>query len=347
MLAALALALFAGAPTSWACTCGVERWSVKTGTDPDAGLVDLTRSTAATISYLASLPAPASLPDNGRVQPTETTQFLLDVLLTAYKREDDCDYHLIIDDTAGSMMIVEIPDPVCVDSTSLFATAIAHARAQFDARLVATTSWKMPSPPIPILVQGVGFFDFLHGQTGAAPNGIELHPVTDITFDPPPCGDVSGDRVVNIGDALLVAQFEVGLRQCGLTPFSHPVVCDVNGDGACNIGDALHIAQCDVGLVSCAFACVPFICPSMTSTTWEQPQPRRPQRRRRLSRVVRACSRRSVTRTIGVRHGHLLPVAHGHADRHAQRDPARRPGSRASGRCTWRCRGVPFRAPAR
>lgn len=24
---------------------------------------------------------------------------------------------------------------------------------------------------------GVGFFDFLHGQTGVAPNGIELHPV--------------------------------------------------------------------------------------------------------------------------------------------------------------------------
>jgi hypothetical protein len=26
-------------------------------------------------------------------------------------------------------------------------------------------------------ILGVGFFDFLHGQTGVAPNGIELHPV--------------------------------------------------------------------------------------------------------------------------------------------------------------------------
>ena len=26
-------------------------------------------------------------------------------------------------------------------------------------------------------VTGVGFFDILHGQTGVAPNGIELHPV--------------------------------------------------------------------------------------------------------------------------------------------------------------------------
>jgi hypothetical protein len=25
-------------------------------------------------------------------------------------------------------------------------------------------------------IDGVGFFDFLHGQRGVAPNGIELHP---------------------------------------------------------------------------------------------------------------------------------------------------------------------------
>ncbi len=29
-------------------------------------------------------------------------------------------------------------------------------------------------------VTGVGFFDFLHGQTGVAPNGIELHPMLAI-----------------------------------------------------------------------------------------------------------------------------------------------------------------------
>jgi hypothetical protein len=30
-------------------------------------------------------------------------------------------------------------------------------------------------------VTGVAFFDFLHGQTGVAPNGIELHPVLSVT----------------------------------------------------------------------------------------------------------------------------------------------------------------------
>jgi hypothetical protein len=33
-------------------------------------------------------------------------------------------------------------------------------------------------------VSGVIFFDFLHGQRGVAPNGIELHPV--LRFRPGP-----------------------------------------------------------------------------------------------------------------------------------------------------------------
>jgi len=33
-----------------------------------------------------------------------------------------------------------------------------------------------------VKINGCGFFDFLHGQTGVAPNGIEIHPVLDIQF---------------------------------------------------------------------------------------------------------------------------------------------------------------------
>src|SRR5438128_3892030 len=73
------------------------------------------------------------------------------------------------------------------------------------------------------------------------------------------CGDVNGDGAVNIGDALIVAQFDVGIRQCG--QLTHPEVCDVNRDGACNIGDALRIGQCDVGQISCTFSCNSFTCP--------------------------------------------------------------------------------------
>jgi len=86
-------------------------------------------------------------------------------------------------------------------------------------------------------------------------------PTTTTTIPPPLCGDVNGDGVVDIGDALVVAQYDVGLRQCGVAPFSQAAECDVNGDGACNIGDALRLAQCNVGLNGCAFTCRPFACP--------------------------------------------------------------------------------------
>src|SRR5207247_8711702 len=66
--------------------------------------------------------------------------------------------------------------------TSPFKNAITATRAKFDAAYTATTSFKTANVP----VTGVGFFDFLHGQTGVAPNGIELHPLLDIAFTPAP-----------------------------------------------------------------------------------------------------------------------------------------------------------------
>jgi hypothetical protein len=57
---------------------------------------------------------------------------------------------------------------------------VAGTRAKFDARLTATSFFQ--TADIPVRVKGVGFFDFEHGQTGIAPNGIELHPVLDIDF---------------------------------------------------------------------------------------------------------------------------------------------------------------------
>jgi len=95
--------------------------------------------------------------------------------------------------------------------------------------------------------------------------GRAASPTATTTVAAVRCGDVNGDGIVDVGDALVVAQFDVGLRQC--SQLTQPEACDVNGDGACNIGDSLRIAQCDVGLINCAFTCGPFTCPSTTSTT--------------------------------------------------------------------------------
>ncbi|MGZ3678116.1 MAG: hypothetical protein ACXVDI_06050 [Ktedonobacterales bacterium] len=167
-------------PLSSTGSCGVERWSVKTGTDADAGLINLNSTTQTTISYLASLPQPSSLPSNNRIQPTETTVYQLHDTLTIYKLETDSDYHLVLDDGSGHTMIVEIPDPACVGSTSPLLSGIRTARSEFDARYTPNGSFQTAN--VPVTVTGVGFFDFLHGQTGVAPNGIELHAVLDIQF---------------------------------------------------------------------------------------------------------------------------------------------------------------------
>ena len=160
--------------------CGVERWSVKTGTDPDAGQVALSLVTPTTIATMRGWPKPGTIPSNNRIAPYETTVWVITATLTQYKLEEDSDYHLVLQDEAGSTIIAEVACPCCVGASSPFAHLIGSARAQFDARFTPTGSFQ--SANIPVQVIGVGMFDFLHGQTGVAPNGIELHPVLDIKF---------------------------------------------------------------------------------------------------------------------------------------------------------------------
>jgi hypothetical protein len=192
-------AVFAvAAGAAWA-QCGVERWSVKTGTDADVAQVNTSVSTTTTIANMRALTAPGTLPANNRVAPTETTVYVINATLTEYKLESDSDYHIVIQDASGNTMITEIPSPSCVGTGSPFASAISAARSKFDAQLNATTSFQTAN--IPVQIKGVGFFDFLHGQTGVAPNGVELHPVLDINFNP---GNPSPDFTISAPSNLSV-----------------------------------------------------------------------------------------------------------------------------------------------
>ena len=174
--------IFLFLPVRALAQCGVERWSVKTGTDPDAGLINLSSPTATTIANLSGIATPNTLPDNQRVQPTEATLWVLNATLTKFVLAYDSDYHMVLTDAAGRTMIAEIPSPNCVGPGSPLAAGIAHARAQFDAMFTATTAFQTVN--IPVQITGVGFFDYLEGQEGLAPNGIELHPIIDILFNP-------------------------------------------------------------------------------------------------------------------------------------------------------------------
>src|SRR5215472_14864026 len=181
LLLVVAAGLLLSSTSIWS-QCGVERWSVKTGTDPDASKVNLNSSTSTTIAAMRAFTAPNPIPPNNRVSPAETTVWVINATLTVFKLESDSDYHLVIQDASGNTMITEIPMPSCVGSSSPFLPGITNARAEFDAKFTATTSFQTAN--IPVQITGVGMFDFLHGQTGVAPNGIELHAVLDIVFNP-------------------------------------------------------------------------------------------------------------------------------------------------------------------
>lgn len=159
--------------------CGVERWSVKTGTDADVSTINFTPQNT-TIASLRAIAAPSPLPANNRIAPFERQVFrLTDVTLTVFKLESDSDYHLVLSDGAQTM-IAEIAAPACVGASSPLLTGIRAARTAFDARFTPSSSFTTAN--IPVTLTGVGFFDFQHGQRGVAPNGIELHAVLGICF---------------------------------------------------------------------------------------------------------------------------------------------------------------------
>ena len=207
--------------------CGVERWAVKTGTDVDARSVDLSSATPTDVATLRSLQPPHPLPAARRIAPTELTVWVVDATLTVFKLETDQDYHLVLTDQSGRTMIVEIPDPACVGSGSPFASAIAQARAKFDAQLTATPQFQDVS--IPVRVTGVGFFDFLHGQRGVAPNGIELHPVLDIAFNTGPGGNFTvstSQQTISLGAGGTAG---LGVNTAASSGFSDQISLRVSG----------------------------------------------------------------------------------------------------------------------
>jgi len=182
-----------------ATACGVERWWVKTGIDADARKVDTKHVVSTSIYALRRLPAPSYLPQRNRIRPVETTVYKLSAILLRTKMEADSDYHLVLSDTGGRTMIAEIPSPACVGSWSPFIHQLNYVRRTFGAHFHPSVDWVRGHWKLTIT--GVGFFDFKHGQSGVAPNAIELHPVLAVRYGsgssggsspPPPSKPTSG-----------------------------------------------------------------------------------------------------------------------------------------------------------
>jgi hypothetical protein len=159
---------------SAALACGVERWNIKTLKDRPL----LLGARVATVAQLTSLRRPAYLPPSRRLL-IERRIYSVVAAVTLDRTEQDLDHHLVLRSGARTM-IAETPSSLCTagaTSTRRKQMVVARSRAGVCARA---------------RVVGVAFFDYKHGQTGVAPNAIELHPVlgfaclTKGTPPPPP-----------------------------------------------------------------------------------------------------------------------------------------------------------------
>jgi hypothetical protein len=132
------------------------------------------------IRYLRHRNEPAYKPQTSRAGRVELHTYRVHATLREYVREDDGDYHLVLKDRHGRSIIAEIPDPGCVGHISPVKANIRKARRRFNNRYEATTGFKFSDDRV--ILKGVGFFDYFHGQTGMAPNDLELHPVIGLSF---------------------------------------------------------------------------------------------------------------------------------------------------------------------
>lgn len=163
--------------------CGTERWPVKTLADPQGKAMFDAPATTSTIAELSALPAPT----RKELMAAMNTRFpaeiqagrkLVHAVVLGFKLETDSDVHIVLADRADQSitMVAEIPSPGCVPEK--YRSYIAGVRASF------ITAFGNPTPrmkhlprPRPIQAEGPLFFDMIHGQTGVAKNGVELHPL--------------------------------------------------------------------------------------------------------------------------------------------------------------------------
>lgn len=162
--------------------CGVERWAIKTLSDPDTIKINFLKNVPSTIHKEISLKRP-SIERNKRHE-TETTVLKINCNIVGFKRENgDKDIHVIIeDDDTEETMVAEIPSHKC---TAIIGTSRKNQFFDLNYWFVEnigypSNTFKYLKKHIPVTITGIGFFDKVHGQVGMATNGREIHPILTI-----------------------------------------------------------------------------------------------------------------------------------------------------------------------
>jgi hypothetical protein len=174
--------------------CGTERAAVKHLAD---GFVLPRVVKVMTPEQLVAMPAPPVTQDSPRFPVERQLVAIENVHVIAAKRESDSDLHVILTTATGAELNVEAPQAQC-DASSPYAATLADARRAMDIAMPSVSSSRYTPEDLHATIEGVLFFDVLHGQRGA-PNGVELHPVTYFSTAGGPPPPIKPNRVTTTG----------------------------------------------------------------------------------------------------------------------------------------------------
>jgi hypothetical protein len=184
-------------------TCGVERADVKHLSDAAATRV-MFNPQKTSVTQIAALPAPEppisgheqrGLPQPGGIfsGPQEFMTYTVDAYVCFTKKETDLDGHIVLTEQPcpkkkilKPSFIVESVDPRCATG-SIHLDGITAARNGILAAIGSkafTTKTLQRLVGKHVRVTGVFFYDALHGQTGVAVSGGELHPLVGFELIP-------------------------------------------------------------------------------------------------------------------------------------------------------------------
>lgn len=164
-----------------ALQCEQENWPVKRLADADAKFIDFVPQRA-TVADLIGRRRPFAEPSGSRrADEAELSTYRLTADLVFIQLKEDGDIHLVLADPAtGQTMITEFIDIRCPGTErSLKKPEMLAARTALEAACGAATE-SARSLQGAITMVGVGFWDTIHPERGAAPNGVELHPALSV-----------------------------------------------------------------------------------------------------------------------------------------------------------------------
>jgi hypothetical protein len=182
---------------------GELRWSVKTGSDPQAKDVNMSPEDI-TPALFTAFPRPQEFPaslrpmngkfDQIRFAPYELQVYRIHAKLVQFKEEADGDFHCAMEGDDGTPFVAEVTKPDFASSRgsgatqSIWLPQIQSVRAQF-LRTFGIAERTTPQNGFKnagtwVTLTGPAYFDDDEKQNHMAANVIEIHPILGMVFDP-------------------------------------------------------------------------------------------------------------------------------------------------------------------